>query len=220
MEIDQSRAISARGTCSPSYQWSRLGNMILIYSVSKVSSPISFSSKTPSLRVVSVIGPHWPGVLFTSVIICVITYLNILLISSSIPFTILLLILSFTAQIFLYLTALLDPGVHVLNLTDQSNSSSKSQNEIQNENGEEDIEENTSFLKKQNSSDPFCDVCGIYQPKGTAHCQYCNCCIDGLDHHCPWMGKCIGKKNMKYFQCFIGVVVLYIILVIVEALIL
>jgi hypothetical protein len=208
LEIDGKSSFSPKGTCSGSYQWIRLGNMILIYSSAQLSSS---SSKIPP--VVAVIGPHWPGVLFTSLIICLITYLNIRLISPSISFMILLLILSFAAQIFLYLTAILDPGVHVLN----------HQNQTQSENdpntGEDVDEENVSFLNKQNS-DPFCDVCGIYQPKGTAHCQYCNCCIDNLDHHCPWMGKCIGKKNMKYFQCFIGVVIVYILLVFVEALVL
>jgi hypothetical protein len=27
-------------------------------------------------------------------------------------------------------------------------------------------------------------------------------CIAGLDHHCPWIGKCIGKGNMHQFAWF------------------
>jgi hypothetical protein len=49
---------------------------------------------------------------------------------------------------------------------------------------------------------PYCDVCGVFQLPRTAHCGSCNCCIEGLDHHCPWVGKCIGRKNMFAFSCF------------------
>lgn len=24
-----------------------------------------------------------------------------------------------------------------------------------------------------------------------------------LDHHCPWTGKCIGKKNLCFFYAFL-----------------
>ncbi|GMH96319.1 hypothetical protein TrVE_jg3725 [Triparma verrucosa] len=48
----------------------------------------------------------------------------------------------------------------------------------------------------------FCQKCEIYQGPKTAHCNDCKCCIDELDHHCPWMGKCVGKGNMKWFKLF------------------
>merc|ERR1712151_1244573 len=32
-----------------------------------------------------------------------------------------------------------------------------------------------------------CAPCGIVQPRGVLHCEYCEVCIDGWDHHCPWM---------------------------------
>merc|ERR1712039_1157041 len=34
-----------------------------------------------------------------------------------------------------------------------------------------------------------CRDCGIVQPQGCMHCEFCNVCIDGWDHHCPWMNK-------------------------------
>ena len=40
------------------------------------------------------------------------------------------------------------------------------------------------------------------QPATATHCEDCNACIDELDHHCPWMGKCIGKGNIAYFRRF------------------
>jgi hypothetical protein len=48
----------------------------------------------------------------------------------------------------------------------------------------------------------YCDVCELTQPPNTSHCYDCNVCIQELDHHCPWMGKCIGRKNMRWFMLF------------------
>jgi hypothetical protein len=42
----------------------------------------------------------------------------------------------------------------------------------------------------------------VYQPPGAVHCPDCNVCIQGFDHHCPWMGTCIGEKNYKAFLAF------------------
>lgn len=49
---------------------------------------------------------------------------------------------------------------------------------------------------------PYCDICSLYQPSRVVHCATCDCCIVGLDHHCPWIGKCVGKGNMFHFKLF------------------
>jgi palmitoyltransferase ZDHHC9/14/18 len=49
----------------------------------------------------------------------------------------------------------------------------------------------------------YCDSCDIYRPPRTIHCSDCGCCIERLDHHCPWLGTCIGKRNYKYFIAFL-----------------
>ena len=51
----------------------------------------------------------------------------------------------------------------------------------------------------------FCNLCKIYvnMDENTGHCFDCNVCVEGYDHHCPWTGKCIGKKNLTYFYAFL-----------------
>lgn len=49
-----------------------------------------------------------------------------------------------------------------------------------------------------------CGQCKLQRPYTARHCCYCKVCIDDLDHHCPWSGKCIGKKNLRLFYTFTG----------------
>jgi hypothetical protein len=48
----------------------------------------------------------------------------------------------------------------------------------------------------------WCDWCQTYQPPKAAHCPDCHVCIEGYDHHCVWMGTCIGKGNFVPFMRF------------------
>lgn len=49
---------------------------------------------------------------------------------------------------------------------------------------------------------------------GTVHCYECDCCIEELDHHCPWTGKCVGKHNLQFFYTFLVALVIDIIYVV------
>lgn len=48
-----------------------------------------------------------------------------------------------------------------------------------------------------------CTVCQIDQPLRTKHCRECGKCIATHDHHCPWLGVCVGEKNKKRFYCYL-----------------
>lgn len=44
-----------------------------------------------------------------------------------------------------------------------------------------------------------CTKCDSIRPKRTYHCKVCRRCILHMDHHCPWIGNCVGLFNQKFF---------------------
>ena len=49
----------------------------------------------------------------------------------------------------------------------------------------------------------FCPYCYVRKTFRSVHCLICKKCVDEFDHHCFWVGNCVGKKNYTLFFIFL-----------------
>ena len=59
------------------------------------------------------------------------------------------------------------------------------------------------FIRGRKFKVRFCETCNIFRGPGVSHCKKCDNCVENFDHHCPWLGNCIGKNNYFYFFIFL-----------------
>ena len=68
----------------------------------------------------------------------------------------------------------------------------------------EDVENKTKYS---------CTKCLSLREQKAYHCEDCDVCIEGWDHHCVWVGKCIGKQNLTMFYVFVAAIPIFFVFV-------
>ena len=62
-------------------------------------------------------------------------------------------------------------------------------------------EEEQSFASAMNY--PLCEICMCPKKMRMKHCYRCAKCVYKYDHHCPWIGACVGEYNQGDFWLFL-----------------
>lgn len=66
-----------------------------------------------------------------------------------------------------------------------------------------------NFIEKNIDIRTYCPKCFVLVLKGVKHCIICNKCVEGFSHHCFWINKCIGKRNILVYTIFICVTIAF-----------
>ena len=60
-----------------------------------------------------------------------------------------------------------------------------------------------SIVESGEEVENFCPYCLVRKTYRSLHCLICQKCVDDFDHHCFWVGNCIGKNNYTLFFIFL-----------------
>ncbi|CAE7791931.1 ERF2 [Symbiodinium sp. CCMP2456] len=67
---------------------------------------------------------------------------------------------------------------------------------------------------------PLCHTCHVRQEFRTEHCNSCNRCVAGFDHHCIWLNNCIGDANYGSFWTAMVSATLFLVIMCVSGIVL
>lgn len=100
-------------------------------------------------------------------------------------------VLGLAALMFLFRTGCIDPGILMRQEPDEEYRSGRKNKT------KEEIVNGHRVLVRYN------ETCHFYQPPRAHHCSVNDNCIEKFDHHCPWVGTTIGRRNYRWFLLFI-----------------
>ncbi|KAL7679030.1 putative palmitoyltransferase, DHHC domain-containing protein [Plasmopara halstedii] len=147
----------------------------------------SFSEKYAFFPVTCHVGPHW-GCMLVTYSLAIAPIFFFLVNDLLLEFKVVLLVSICLTTISFTMVACSDPGVVFQDL------------EVCNQ--LHDIE--TGII---------CAQCEVRRPLNASHCSDCGVCIKELDHHCPWTGKCVGERTIKWFYIFLTCISLHCMLI-------
>ncbi len=93
------------------------------------------------------------------------------------------------SSFFLLLSGMIDPGIMIKGDKDDIQCDKK----------------NTIKIRQLGyvSQYKICNTCNLVRPIRSTHCNSCNNCVIRFDHHCPWIGTCVGTRNYPFFFIFL-----------------
>lgn len=59
------------------------------------------------------------------------------------------------------------------------------------------IREEAGTLVRGQTFSKYCKTCLHPKAARMHHCHVCKKCVSRMDHHCPWIGGCVGFANYR-----------------------